>query len=73
MIEYISIYHPRAIISRGLYIFTPFFTAVNITDNLCAKQGNFSKKSAVYNQERVVMVCARYIYSMHAADSIPVC
>ena len=25
---------------------------VNITDNLCTKQGNSSIKSAVYNQER---------------------
>ena len=39
-------YRTRAI-SRGLYIFTPFFTAVYIveviiTDNLCTRQGNSS-------------------------------
>ena len=34
------------IISRGLYIFT---------DNLCTKAGNLDLKSAVYNQERVIM------------------
>ena len=28
---------------------------VDITDNLCSKQVNFSLKSAVYNQERVLM------------------
>ena len=34
------------IISRSLYIFTPFFTSVynQETDNLCTKQGNSSKK-----------------------------
>ena len=43
-----------AIISRGLYIFYPIFhCAVNIRDNLCSKQGNSSKKNAVYNQEQV--------------------
>ena len=51
-------YRTRAIISLGLYIFYPIFhcglysKAVNITDNLCTKQGNSSKKSVVYNQER---------------------
>ena len=52
-------YDTRAIISRSLYIFYPFFTAVysqelllNITDNLCTKERNSSIKSAVYNQEQ---------------------
>ena len=58
-----SMYHTRAIISRGLYIFYSIFhsglysKAVNITDNLCTKQGNSSIfgpiKTAVYNQERL--------------------
>ena len=40
-------YRTRAIISRCLYIFYPIFhcglycRVVNITDNLCAKQGEF--------------------------------
>ena len=56
-------YLTLAIITRGLYIFYPIFLcgiqlrAVNITDNLCAKQGNVSMKSMVYNQERVIMAC----------------
>ena len=37
---------------RLVWFFTPFFTAVNITDNLCTKQENSSIKYAVYNQER---------------------
>ena len=49
-------YRPRAaIISRGLYtIFhcSLYCRVVSITDNLCTKQGNSSKKSMVYNQER---------------------
>ena len=50
-----------AIISRSLYKSYPIFNcglycrAVNITDNLSTKQGNSSIKSAVYNQERVLM------------------
>ena len=42
------VYHTRAIICPGLYIFYPIFhcrlycRAVNITDNLCTKQGNSS-------------------------------
>ena len=40
--EKINNYRTRNIISRGLYIFTPLFSAVCITDNLCAKQGNSS-------------------------------
>ena len=61
-------YHPRAIISCGLYIFYPIFQcglycrAVNITDNLCTKQGNVGLKSVVYNQEQAIMVCAFYLY-----------
>ena len=51
-------YRTHAIITRGLYLFNPIFhcglysKAANITDNLCTKQGNSSKKSAVYNQEQ---------------------
>ena len=51
-------YCTQTIISRSLYIFTPFFSAVynqerlSITDNLCTKQGNVGLKSAVYYQER---------------------
>ena len=28
---------------------------VSVRDNLCSKQGNSSKKSAVYNQEQVLI------------------
>ena len=48
----------RAIISRGLYIFYPIFTAVYIQKRLILqtdyvlKSGNSSKIAAVYNQER---------------------
>ena len=51
-------YPMSAIISRGLYYFYPIFQcglyskAANITDNLCTKHENSSKKSMVYNQER---------------------
>ena len=44
----IFIYHMHANITRGLYIFYPIFhcglycRAVNITDNLCTKEGNSS-------------------------------
>ena len=49
-------YRTRAIISRGLYFFYPFFTeaAACITDNLCTKNGNssfLSLKCAASNQE----------------------
>ena len=60
-------YPTLAIITRGLYIFYPIFLcgiqlrAVNITDNLCAKQGELCLKSAAYNQERVIMTRVRYI------------
>ena len=41
-----------------LYLFVTNFSAVynqerlNITDNLCTKQGNVGLKSTVYNQDR---------------------
>ena len=53
-----NIYRTHAIISRGLYIFTLFFTAVYIQKRLilqtvyALKCGNSSKISAVYNQEQ---------------------
>ena len=48
-------YRTRAIISRGLYFFYPFFTtaAAYTADNLCTKQGNVGLKSAAYKQERL--------------------
>ena len=45
-----------------VYFFTPFCTVVSITDNLSTKKGNssiFGLKSAVYNQEWVIMACVR--------------
>ena len=63
----------RAIITRGLYFFTPFSTAVYIQKRLILqtvyvlKQGNSSKKirglysRAVSNQERVIMARVRYL------------
>ena len=51
-------YRRRAIITRGLYFFTPFFTAVYNQERLILqttyvlKRGNSSKNAAVYNQER---------------------
>ena len=62
-------YCKRAIITRGLYIFYPIFHCslqrcreVSITENLCTKQGNFSIKSTVYNQARVIMArCISHI------------
>ena len=51
-------YRTRAIISRSFYNFYPIFSlrfifkSTNVTDNLCTIQGNSSKESAVYNQER---------------------
>ena len=44
-----KMFHTRAIISRGLYVFYPIFhcglylKAANITNNLCTEQGNSSK------------------------------
>ena len=61
------LYRTRAIISRDLYNFYPIFhcglysKAANITDNLCTKQGNSSKKSTVYNQERFQIKSVRYL------------
>ena len=46
------------IITRGLYFFTPFFTAVYNKEGLVLqttyvlKRGNSSKNAAVYKQER---------------------
>ena len=34
---------------------------VDITDNLCTKQGNLGLTTAVYNQERVIMASVRYL------------
>ena len=33
---------------------------VNVTDNLCIKQGNSKIKPAAYNQEQVIMTSIRY-------------
>ena len=48
LLSFGNIYHTRAIISHGLYIFYPTFhcglycRAVSVTDNLCTRQGNSS-------------------------------
>jgi hypothetical protein len=65
----VSRYRTRAIISLGLYIFTPLFTAAYIVERLvlqtilqCTKQGNssiFSLKSMVFNQEWIIMARVR--------------
>ena len=58
--------------SRVLYIFYPIFSAfynqyINITANLCTKQGNVSLKSAVYNQERFqIMTGYNGVYTVTA-------
>ena len=54
-----------------MYIFTPFFTAVYIVERLILQTlyvhtkkeilWFFSQKSAVSNQEQVIMACVRYI------------
>ena len=50
-----------------MYNFYPIFhcgldtKAANVTANLCTKQGNSSKKSAVYNQEQVIMARIGYV------------
>ena len=50
-------YCMNAIIGCGLHNFYPIFhcglysNTANITDNLCTKKGNSSKKYVVYNQE----------------------
>ena len=52
------IYRTRAIISRGLYIFYPHFSLrfiIKSVYNYCTKQGNTPIKSAVSNQERVIL------------------
>ena len=52
----------HAIISLSLYIYYHIFhcglcsKAVNITDNF-TKQGNYSIKSMVYNQQQVGLIC----------------
>ena len=48
-------------ITRGLYVFTPFFRAINqeqsiLETSLCTKQGKWSLKSAVDNREQVILV-----------------
>ena len=43
-------------------IFTPFFSAVNITDNICTKQENVGLKSAVYNCEQVRFMWDIYFF-----------
>ena len=56
------IYSTHVIINHGLYFFYPFLSVVNksrvvnMTNNLCTKQGNLGLKFAVSNQERVIMV-----------------
>ena len=54
----------RAIISRGLYIFTPFFSAVYIVERLILQTiyvlnkeilQFLGLKSAVYNQEQLIL------------------
>jgi hypothetical protein len=58
----VLVYRMRAIITRGLYIFTPFFTAVYIVEQLVLQTILYLNKeilqllglkSAVCNQERV--------------------
>ena len=44
-----KLYTVHAPLKATVFIFfTPFFTAVNITEKLCTKQGNYSIKSTVY-------------------------
>ena len=54
-------YRTRAIISRGLYFFYPFFTeaAAYTADNLCTKQGNVGLKSTAYKRERLMIARVR--------------
>ena len=63
-------YRTRAIISRGLYIFTPFFTAVYFVERLLLQSifvqnkkilQFLSLKYAVYNPEQVLMARVRYV------------
>ena len=61
-------YRMRAIIILGLYIFNPIFQcslysrAVNITDNLCTKQGNPGLKAikSGFKSEWVIIACLWY-------------
>ena len=57
-------YHTRAIISRGLYIFTPFFTVALIVERLVLQTiyvlnkeilQFLGQKSVVYNRERFLI------------------
>ena len=57
------VYHTRAIITHGLYIFTPIFSAVY-------NQENVGLKSVVYNQERVIMAGVRYMKLYKSQDEI---
>ena len=71
-------YRTRAIITRGLYIFTPFFTTVFIVKRLVLQTiyvlnkeilQFFGQKCGVYDQvvstqERVIMARVRYILSI---------
>ena len=59
-----NIYCTRAIVTRGLYILTPFFTAVYIVERLVLQTiyvlnkeilQFLGLKSAVYDQEQVIM------------------
>ena len=58
-------YHMRAIITRGFYIFYPIFTVVYNEELQTIYVLNketlqfFSLKSAVYNQERVIIARVR--------------
>ena len=49
------------------YRFRCHYPLINylITDHLCSKQGNLGQKSAVSNQEPVIMVRGRYIFKGH--------
>ena len=55
----------RAIITRGLYIFYPIFSAVYNQERLILqtieghKEGKLGLKSGIYNQERVMMARLR--------------
>ena len=70
------VFNYRTRISRGLYTFTPFFTevynqerAVNITDNLCTKQGNYSIKSAaswIFEELKIVLTYCEKKFVGHA-------
>ena len=62
-----NVYRTRPIITCSLHIFCLIFhcrlysRAINITENLCTKQGNPSIKSSVYNQEWVLLACVPYL------------